>query len=63
MEDTHRIIFRNIFNGVGKHGHFLRAFAETLMYADIENYDLLTPVAIKLIVKYKLNVKPYTETS
>jgi len=42
------------YNGPKKQGDFLRSFAEAFMRADPGNFELLRPVAAKLIEKYDL---------
>ena len=47
-------ICTNVFLGRGKHGSFLRAFSESIMRADRENFEILKTPALHLISKYKL---------
>jgi hypothetical protein len=52
-----RQIYREISAGVGKHGSFLTHFAEAVVRADSENFELLRPAAARLIVKYNLKME------
>ncbi len=47
-------IYVEIYNGIGNHGRFLRAFAAAVVAADTQNFLLLRPVAEELISKYGL---------
>ena len=50
-------IFRKIASGERQHGDFLTCFAEAMLHADTENFQILKPVAEQLIKKY--NVEGY----
>lgn len=39
------------------HGDFLTAFAEAVVRADHENFEILMGAAVFLICKYRLNIK------
>lgn len=49
-----RHVFVEVAQGRGKHGDFLRTFAEALMRADAENFSLLRATALDMIEKYDL---------
>lgn len=53
-DDEIRFVFINVANGVGNHGSFLMSFADALLRADAENFQLLKPIAKTLIRKYGL---------
>lgn len=40
--------------GRGRHGDFLRSFAEAMSRADEANFSLLRPVSLMLVEKYDL---------
>ena len=48
-------IFRDVSNGRGQHGGFLRSFAEAVTRADPGNLILLRPAMVALVEKYSLN--------
>jgi len=47
-------IWVEVLQGRGQHGHFLRAFADTLVRADPQNFILLRSAARTLADKYHL---------
>lgn len=55
-------IFKEVANGRGDHGSFLRSFADAVVRADEENLVVLYETALKLICKYQLRdyVQPQT---
>lgn len=53
-ELTH--IYLKISNGRGNHGDFLRTFAEALLRADSENFQIMRKAAYAISVKYNLSV-------
>ena len=61
--ETVLTIFRNIANGVGGHGSFLRNLADTVRSADSENLNVMMPFLVYIIVKYKLTEKGYTDNT
>jgi hypothetical protein len=48
-------IFVEVALGRGRHGDFLKAFADAVSRADGENFALLRPVAQMIIKKYELD--------
>ena len=54
-------IWTSIGAGVGKHGHFLRAFAMAWLRADPGNLKILEKASKELISKYNLNREPYID--
>jgi len=49
-----RHIFIEVEIGRGRHGAFLRAFADAVAKADPDNFALIRPAALMLAVKYHL---------
>lgn len=47
-------IWREVDDGRGSHGHFLRAFASAMCYADDHNIVILAKASRDLIKKYDL---------
>jgi len=47
-------IWVEVLQGRGQHGHFLRAFADTIARADSQNFILLRSAARTLVDKYHL---------
>ncbi len=47
-------IWTEVYAGRGRHGSFLKAFAEAFITADPENAKLLAMPAVTLIMKYDL---------
>lgn len=54
MKERIIAIWKDVANGVGNQGDFLRTFAEAMIRADDENYAILCESSIALIKKYKL---------
>lgn len=54
MKEKIIAIWKDVANGVGNHGDFLRSFAEAMIRADDENYAILSVPSLMLIKKYKL---------
>lgn len=54
-----RAIWKNVSNGVGDHGSFLKAFGNSVNWADEWNFRALLPSAIFLIEKYELDKPEY----
>ena len=48
-------IFRKIAMGINHHGSFLTTFADALIRADAENFQLLKDVSLSLVSKYNLD--------
>jgi hypothetical protein len=53
-DDQIKTIWRNVANGVGSQGDFLRWLGSAIVNADPENFPILRPVAIFFINKYQL---------
>ena len=47
-------IFVEVAIGRGRHGGFLRSFADAVTHADGENFELLKPAMESLVAKYPL---------
>ena len=56
------VIMRNVANGEGCHGDFLRDFAKSFMRADKENRYIMLEAVRNIIAKYNFNCEPYTLT-
>jgi hypothetical protein len=48
-------IWREVANGRGGHGDFLRSFADAVVRADEDNFALIRPAAAALVIKYHLS--------
>ena len=48
-------IFVEVLHGRGRHGHFLRAFAEAIARADDQNLLLIRAAACAVVTKYRLD--------
>jgi hypothetical protein len=49
-----RHIFVEVSLGRGRHGDFLKSFAQAVLRADPDNFALIRPAATMLVVKYML---------
>lgn len=54
-------IWRNVLNGIGEHGGFLRSFGEAFVRADLFNKALLNYASLRLIQTYALSGPEYRE--
>jgi len=54
VDDQVRHIFLEVSLGRGRHGDFLKYFGDAVVRADPENFALIRPSAMMLIVKYEL---------
>jgi hypothetical protein len=57
--NQHNIIWVNVLNGVGKHGDFLKSFAQAFTRADSDNKLILLIASTTLILKYHLSEPQY----
>jgi hypothetical protein len=53
-EEQTRHIFVEVAGGRGRHGDFLKSFAQAFLRADSDNLRILNWAAVSLIEKYKL---------
>jgi hypothetical protein len=58
--DQIRTAFECVFYDASQ-GDFLRGFAQAVIYADPDNFELLRPVAERLIGRYQLSPQPSPE--
>ncbi|MFL6311610.1 MAG: hypothetical protein ACJ71W_05850 [Terriglobales bacterium] len=53
-DDEIKAIWRDVANGVGEQGDFLRSLGSAIVLADPENFPIIRPAAIFFIRKYQL---------